>query len=73
VDDRPHQPGDVSNQSINGVLIRLLGGQNMIIWLILALDVAAGELAVAVRAHLRGAEVAGILASPITRLLVSPL
>jgi alpha-1,2-mannosyltransferase len=65
-------PADVSNQSINGAVTRLVG-QHTIISLVVALAVAVAGLIVAVRAHRRGAEVAGILATAITGLLVSPL
>jgi alpha-1,2-mannosyltransferase len=64
---------DVSNQSLNGVALRFFGDSGRTVWLVLALVVGIGGLAVAVRAERRGAPVAGLLTCAITSLLISPL
>jgi alpha-1,2-mannosyltransferase len=69
----PVPPGDVSNQSINGAVIRFFGDSGTIVWLVLALGVGIGGLAIAVRADRQGAPLAGVLACAITGLLISPV
>jgi alpha-1,2-mannosyltransferase len=65
----------VNNQSLRGVLARLLdsGAPPMSLWLPLVLVVGVGGLAVAVWAHRRGEELLGVLACATTGLLVSPI
>jgi alpha-1,2-mannosyltransferase len=69
----PVPAGDVSNQSINGVVVRFFGEGGTFVWFVLALAVGIGGLAVAVRAHRQGAPMAGVLVCAITGLLISPL
>jgi alpha-1,2-mannosyltransferase len=64
---------DVSNQSLNGITARFLGDNGTSAWLVLALVVGIGGLAVAVKADRVGAPTAGVLACAITGLLVSPV
>lgn len=68
----PISVDDVSNQSLNGALLRLFG-HVPVLSLIVGLVTACIGLAVAVIAHRRGEPVAGMLACAITGLLVSPL
>jgi alpha-1,2-mannosyltransferase len=65
--------GDVSNQSINGVVVRFFGESGTFVWFVLALAVGIGGLAVAVRADRQGEPMAGVLACAITGLLISPV
>jgi alpha-1,2-mannosyltransferase len=69
----PVPVGSVSNQSINGVVLRFFGDSGTIGWFVLALAVGIGGLAIAVRADRQGAPVAGVLACAITGLLISPV
>jgi alpha-1,2-mannosyltransferase len=66
---------DLSNQSLAGVIARLVGGsgQGHAWWYAAAALMAIGGLAVAVRAHRRGHRLAGAVCCRITGLLVSPI
>jgi alpha-1,2-mannosyltransferase len=66
-------PEYVGNQSINAGLVRLVDQGEQVLWIVAAAVVAIGGLAVARRAHRRGAELAGILVCAFTGLLVSPI
>lgn len=69
----PIPVGDVSNQSINGIASRFFGDSGGVVWLVLALAIGIGGLAVAVKADRCGDPVAGMLACAITGLLISPV
>ncbi|GAA4471136.1 glycosyltransferase 87 family protein [Rhodococcus olei] len=69
----PIPVGDVSNQSINGIASRFFGESGGVVWLVLALAIGIGGLAVAVKADRCGDPVAGMLACAITGLLISPV
>jgi len=62
------------NQSLHGVLVRVLGiGPGNAAWYPVALIVLVAGLAVAVAASRRGEEAAGVVACAVTALLISPL
>ncbi|HEU5001284.1 MAG TPA: glycosyltransferase 87 family protein [Actinomycetota bacterium] len=65
----------VSNQSLNGALVRLLGGVSPAVpwWIVLFLAVGAGGLALAVWAHRQGDELLAVVVVALTGLLVSPI
>ena len=65
----------LQNQSIDGVLARLLPGQpaGHTIWLIAGSAVAVAGLATAVLASRRGLELPGIVLCAVTGLLISPI
>jgi alpha-1,2-mannosyltransferase len=69
----PLNVGDVSNQSLNGIVVRFLGDHGGLPWLVLALALGTLGLTIAVTAHRRGAPLAGILTTAITGLLIAPL
>ncbi len=64
---------DITNQSLNGALLRLFGHVPPVVSIIAGLATACVGLTVAVIAHRRGEPVAGMLACAIAGLLVSPL
>ncbi len=65
----------LQNQSINGVILRLLHGQPpaRTVWLMAAVAILAFGWATAVVASLRGHELPGIVLCGVTALLVSPI
>jgi alpha-1,2-mannosyltransferase len=65
----------VQNQSINGVVLRLLHGQApaQTVWLVAAAVILAFGVATAVLASMRGHELLGIVLCGVTALLVSPI
>lgn len=73
------QPGDlpnrVQNQSINGMMLRLIPGSTAAhaAWLALAIVVVVAGLATAVAASRRGLELLGIMLCAVTGLLDSPI
>ena len=70
----PLTNASVFNQSLRGVLLRLLGGgAGEIAWFVLALLVAIGGFAVALVARRTEGRLAGAVACAITGLLISPL
>jgi alpha-1,2-mannosyltransferase len=68
-------PRYVSNQSLHGLAVRVLGEGSAAtaLWLLAALVTGVAGLAVAVWAHRRGEEAAGMLAVAVTGLLLSPI
>lgn len=73
--DRIGNVGYLANQSIHGVLVRILGesGREQLIWLAVAIAVAALGLWIAAVAYSAVGEAAGILSVALTGLLVSPV
>jgi alpha-1,2-mannosyltransferase len=70
----PLTAGSTFNQSLHGVLVRVLGsGAGNGVWYPLALVVAAAGLAIAVAAYRREGALAGAVCCAITGLLVSPV
>ncbi|HEX6448984.1 MAG TPA: glycosyltransferase 87 family protein [Trebonia sp.] len=67
--------GVFQNQSLRGLLTRLIGSVNgaMAPWLIVAVVVVVAGLAAAVLLHNAGYEFAGLMACALTALLVSPI
>ena len=67
--------GVYQNQSLRGILTRLIGSVNgaMVPWLIVAVIVVIAGLAAAVLLHNAGYEFAGLMACALTALLVSPI
>ena len=67
--------GVFQNQSLRGILTRLIGSVNgaMVPWLIVAVVVVVAGLAAAVLLHKAGHEFAGLMACALTALLVSPI
>lgn len=63
----------VLNQSVRALVVRLFGSGAEPGAVLLAVAVAAGGLAIAVRAHRRHGPLAGVLAAALTGLLVSPV
>lgn len=65
----------VSNQSLNGVLVRLLGGVSPAVpwWIVSALAVGVAGLALARWAHRQGEELLAVVVVALTGLLVSPI
>jgi alpha-1,2-mannosyltransferase len=70
-----HAGFTLQNQSIDGIVLRLLPGGPAAhtIWLVSALAVALAGLAVAALASRRGYELTGIVVCAVTGLLVSPI
>ena len=67
--------GVYQNQSLRGILTRLIGSVNgaVVPWLIVAVIVVIAGLAAAVLLHNAGHEFAGLMACALTALLVSPI
>jgi alpha-1,2-mannosyltransferase len=67
--------GDQENQSLRGIMTRLIGSVNgaVVPWYLAALVVAAAGLACAVALHRRGQSFAGLMTCALTALLVSPI
>jgi alpha-1,2-mannosyltransferase len=67
--------GDQQNQSLRGMLTRLIGSVNgaYAAWLVLAVLVVVAGLAAAVVLHRSGRTFAGLMAVALTALLVSPI
>ena len=65
----------VSNQSLHGMAVRLLGdtATATILWVAAALVMTVAGMALAVWAHRRGEETVGVLAVAFTALLISPI
>ncbi|SRR6266487_642260 len=68
-------PRYVSNQSLHGMAVRLLGENTAatIVWLLAALVVAAAGFALAVWANRSGEELVAVLTVAVTGLLLSPI
>jgi alpha-1,2-mannosyltransferase len=69
----PMTLGDVSNQSINGIVHRFLGADARTLWLAIALVVAVCGICLGAAIHRRVSPLAGVLAIALTGLLISPV
>jgi alpha-1,2-mannosyltransferase len=69
----PLTAGDVSNQSINGIVHRFLGAGAGTLWLAIALVVAVCGIWLGVAMHRRVSPFAGVLVIAVTGLLISPV
>jgi alpha-1,2-mannosyltransferase len=67
--------GDQQNQSLRGILTRLIGSVNgaEVPWLVAAVVVAAGGLVAAAVLHNSGRTYPGLMAAALTALLISPI
>jgi alpha-1,2-mannosyltransferase len=67
--------GDQQNQSLRGMLTRLVGSVNgaYAVWLVFAVVVVVVGLAAAVALHRSGRDFAALMATALTALLVSPI
>jgi alpha-1,2-mannosyltransferase len=68
-------PKYVSNQSLHGMAVRVLDDTPAatVVWLVAGLIVGATGLSLAVLAHRRGEELAGVVLTAVTGLLLSPI